>query len=291
MEVVVAIIGSAVTEAGRSLCGSFPSIKNFISFQSNLTTLEKDMKSLVDLKRKVIEDVDSFDAQMILWLREVEPIMLGVNLDQLGMTANDQKLSRCFFNCIERYRLCRETARMLKEVERLLKAGDIVAKMGARNYFAKAVEHIPGPSILVSAVFVVQGSTVFALICSVSVSAFVFSCCLRSSVFVLAPFLVFLGLLAFLAGCLSSFLCSFASSVLPLCISDHLPKETAKLLPKLCNGSGGFNPCFSCEGGWPIALEILSKHQELHQISIKFQCPGRGDGKATRSEEQREIWC
>ncbi|KAK0599707.1 hypothetical protein LWI29_007851 [Acer saccharum] len=106
------------------------------------------MKSLVDLKRKVIEDVDSFDAQMILWLREVEPIMLGVNLDQLGMTANDQKLSRCFFNCIERYRLCRETARMLKEVERLLKAGDIVAKMGARNYFAKAVEHIPGPSIV-----------------------------------------------------------------------------------------------------------------------------------------------
>ena len=69
MEVVAAIHGSAVTEAGRSLCGSFPSIKNFISFQSNLSALEKEMKSLVDLKNKVIEDVDySSDAQMILWL-------------------------------------------------------------------------------------------------------------------------------------------------------------------------------------------------------------------------------
>ncbi|KAK1582537.1 hypothetical protein Q3G72_016028 [Acer saccharum] len=151
MEVAAAILGSAVTEAGRSLCGSFPSIKNFISFQSNLTTLEKEMKSLVDLKNKVIEDVDySSDAQMTLWLREVEQIKLEVNSVQAGMsmTSNNGKLCGCFFNCSERYRLSKETSRMLKEVERLLKAGDIAAKIVGRNYLTKAVEHIPGPSIV-----------------------------------------------------------------------------------------------------------------------------------------------
>ncbi|KAI9185450.1 hypothetical protein LWI28_007336 [Acer negundo] len=149
MEVVVAIIGSAVTEAGRSLCGSFPSIKNFISFQSNLTTLEKEMKILVELKNKVIEDVDySSDAQMTLWLREVEQILLEMNSVQASMTASNQKLCGRFFNCSERYRLSKETARMLKEIERLLKVGDIAVKMAGRIYLAKAVEHIPGPSIV-----------------------------------------------------------------------------------------------------------------------------------------------
>ncbi|KAK0601300.1 hypothetical protein LWI29_022934 [Acer saccharum] len=149
MELVAAILGSAVTEGGRSLCGSFPRIKNFISFQSNLSALEKEMKSLVDLKNKVIEDVDySSDAQMTLWLQEVEQILLEVNSVQAGMsmTSNNGKLYGCFFNCSERYRLSKETARMLKEVERLLKAGDIAAKMVGRDYLTKAVEHIPGPS-------------------------------------------------------------------------------------------------------------------------------------------------
>ncbi|KAK4851119.1 hypothetical protein QYF36_012548 [Acer negundo] len=126
MEVVAAILGSAVTEAGRSLCGSFPSIKNFISLQSNPIALEKEKKSLVDLKTKVIEDVDySSDAQMTLWLREVEQIMLN-----------------------ERYRLSKETARMLKEIERLLKVGDIAVKMAGQNFLSIAVEHIPGLSIV-----------------------------------------------------------------------------------------------------------------------------------------------
>ncbi|KAK1582612.1 hypothetical protein Q3G72_016755 [Acer saccharum] len=149
MEVVAAILGSAVTEAGRSLCGSFSSIKNFISFQSNLSALEKEKKSLVDLKNKVIEDVDySSDAQMTLWLREVEQILLEVNSVPTGIAANNGKLCVCFFNCSERYRLIKETARMLKEIERLLKVGDIAVKIVGRNYLAKAVEHIPGPSIV-----------------------------------------------------------------------------------------------------------------------------------------------
>ncbi|KAI9186214.1 hypothetical protein LWI28_014943 [Acer negundo] len=149
MEVMAAILGSVVTEAGRSLCGSFPSIKNFISLQSNLSALEKEKKSLVDLKNKVIEDVDySSDAQMTLWLREVDQIMLEVNSAPTGMTASNQKTCGCLFNCSERYRLSKETARMLKEIERLLKAGDIAVKMAGRNYLAKAVEYIPGPSIV-----------------------------------------------------------------------------------------------------------------------------------------------
>ncbi|KAK4850681.1 hypothetical protein QYF36_008898 [Acer negundo] len=149
MEVMAAILGSVVTEAGRSLCGSFPSIKNFISLQSNLSALEKEKKSLVDLKNKVIEDVDySSDAQMTLWLREVDQIMLEVNSAPTGMTASNQKTCGCLFNCSERYRLSKETARMLKEIERLLKAGDIAVKLAGRNYLAKAVEHIPGPSIV-----------------------------------------------------------------------------------------------------------------------------------------------
>ncbi|KAK1584483.1 hypothetical protein Q3G72_033394 [Acer saccharum] len=149
MEVVAAILGSAVTETCRSLCGYYPSIKNFISFQSNLSALEKEKKSLVDLKNKVIEDADySSDAQMTQWLREVEEILLEVNSVPTGITANNGKLCGCFFNCSERYRLSKETARMLKEVERLLRAGDIAAKMVGRNYLTKAVEYIPGPSIV-----------------------------------------------------------------------------------------------------------------------------------------------
>ncbi|KAK2639463.1 hypothetical protein Ddye_027258 [Dipteronia dyeriana] len=150
MEVVAAILGSAVTEVSRSLCGSCASmIKNFISFQSNLTTLEKEMKSLVDLKNKVIEDVDySSDAQMTQWLQEVDQILLEVNSVQASMTADNGKLCGCFFNCSERYRLSKETARRLKEAERLLKAGGIAVKMAGQNYLTKAVEHIPGPSIV-----------------------------------------------------------------------------------------------------------------------------------------------
>ncbi|KAK0601537.1 hypothetical protein LWI29_025158 [Acer saccharum] len=148
MEVVAAIIGSAVTETGQSLCGYYPSIKNFINFQSNLTTLEKEMKSLVDLRNKVIEDVDISDAQMMQWLQDFGQIMLEVNSVQAGMAADNGKLCVCFFNCSERYRLNKETARMLKEVERLLKAGDIAVKMAGQNYLTKAVEHIPGPSIV-----------------------------------------------------------------------------------------------------------------------------------------------
>ncbi|KAK2639471.1 hypothetical protein Ddye_027266 [Dipteronia dyeriana] len=150
MEVVAAILGSAVMEAGRSLCGSFPSIKNFISFQSNLTTLEKEKKSLVDQKDKVIEDVDySSDAQMTQWLREVEQFLHDVvNSVPTGITANNGKLCGCFFNFSERYRLSKETAIRLKEIERLLKVGDIAVKMAGQNYLTKAVEHIPGPSIV-----------------------------------------------------------------------------------------------------------------------------------------------
>ncbi|KAK1581872.1 hypothetical protein Q3G72_009834 [Acer saccharum] len=149
MEVVAAVLGSAVMEAGRSFCGSFPSIKNFISLQSNLSALEKEKKSLVDLENKVIEDVDySSDAQMIQWLREVEQILLEVNSVQASMTASNQKLCGCYFNCSERYRLGKETTRILKEIERLLKVGDIAVKMAEQNYLTKAVEHIPGPSIV-----------------------------------------------------------------------------------------------------------------------------------------------
>ncbi|KAI9185872.1 hypothetical protein LWI28_011461 [Acer negundo] len=64
------------------------------------------------------------------------------------MTASNQKLCGCFFNCSERYRLSKETARMLKEIERLLKVGNIAVKMAGQNFLSIAVEHIPGPSIV-----------------------------------------------------------------------------------------------------------------------------------------------
>ncbi|KAK0602863.1 hypothetical protein LWI29_037630 [Acer saccharum] len=134
MEVVVAIIGSAVTEVGRSLCGSFPSIKNFISFQSNLRALEKEMKSLVDLKNKVIEDVDyPSDDQMTLWHREVEQILLEVNSVQarIGLTwisevEMSKSLKRVSFMNNRITMLpdcgicCRETVSLLLQGNRLL---------------------------------------------------------------------------------------------------------------------------------------------------------------------------
>ncbi|KAK1581529.1 hypothetical protein Q3G72_006820 [Acer saccharum] len=40
---------------------------------------------------------------------------------------------------------------------------------------------------------------------------------------------------------------------------------------RFCNGSGGCDHRFSCDGGWPIIVWLLSKHQELHQLPIKSQ--------------------
>ncbi|KAK4851577.1 hypothetical protein QYF36_016492 [Acer negundo] len=113
MEFLASLLGSAVGDTGQLVCASYPNIKNFMKFQKNRHALEKEMKSLLDLRNKVKEEVETSDDEMKL----------------------------------ERYRLSRETARVLKEVERLQKAGNIAAQIVKVNYLAKPVEHIPGPSV------------------------------------------------------------------------------------------------------------------------------------------------
>ena len=147
MEFLASLFGSAVGDTGQLVCASYPNIKNFMKFQKNRRALEKEMKSLLDLRNKVKEEVETSGDEMKLWLRGVEEIILDVNSLQPGTTANNENLCGCFCDCRERYRLSRETARVLKEVEILQKAGNIVAQIVNVNYLAKPVEHIPGPSI------------------------------------------------------------------------------------------------------------------------------------------------
>lgn len=141
MEAVASIIVKAVMSTGQSLFGFYPSIKAFIIFKSNLRALAEGITSLTDLRDRVIGEVDTSDAHTSEWLQEFEKIRLEVESIQTDLTAKYNKISR------KRYRLSQEITRMLKDVKRLMKEGNIAAKMASRNYLAKAVEHIPGPSI------------------------------------------------------------------------------------------------------------------------------------------------
>jgi hypothetical protein len=77
MEVVVSIIGSALTETGRLLCGSnYSKIENTLKFQSNLDVLEKEMKPFLALRDGVKNETELakkegkvMRTQVIEWLR------------------------------------------------------------------------------------------------------------------------------------------------------------------------------------------------------------------------------
>ncbi|KAJ0100813.1 hypothetical protein Patl1_04360 [Pistacia atlantica] len=126
MEMVASILSPIVVETGRLFCGSSPEIKGFIRFKRNLSALEKEVKSLTDLRNKVQEEVEPDETHKIEWHREVGRIILEVNSVLEMMTADYKKLGGCFFHCNERYKLSRGTTRLLKEVKRLLKAGNIM---------------------------------------------------------------------------------------------------------------------------------------------------------------------
>ncbi|KAK1582648.1 hypothetical protein Q3G72_027297 [Acer saccharum] len=57
MEFLASLLGSAVGDTGQLVCASYPNIKNFMKFQKNCRALEKEMKSLLDLRNKVKEEV------------------------------------------------------------------------------------------------------------------------------------------------------------------------------------------------------------------------------------------
>ncbi|KAI9186444.1 hypothetical protein LWI28_017310 [Acer negundo] len=86
MEFLASLLGSAVGDTGQLVCASYPNIKNFMKFQKNRHALEKEMKSLLDLRNKVKEEVETSDDEMKLWLRGVEEIILDVNYLQPGKT-------------------------------------------------------------------------------------------------------------------------------------------------------------------------------------------------------------
>jgi disease resistance protein RPS2 len=149
MEVVASVVAEVVVATGRVLCGSICSmIKDTVKFQSNLDTLEKEMKGLMAVKDKVKNDTEIAEQEGIVrpsvtkWLEEVEKLMLKVNHIQTV------KLSRRSLNCSKRYRISREVAKKLKVIEDLLKAGSSYSGAVAVNRsMPRAVEHVPGPTI------------------------------------------------------------------------------------------------------------------------------------------------
>ncbi|XP_062169188.1 disease resistance protein At4g27190-like [Alnus glutinosa] len=150
MEMVASVVGEVVVGTGRVLCGSIYSmIKDTVKFQSNLDTLEKEMKGLLAVKDKVKNETETAEQEgkvvrppVTKWLEEVEKLMLKVNQIQTV------KLSRRSLNCSKRYRISREVAKKLKEIEDLLKAGSSHSGVVAVNHsMPRAVEHVPGPII------------------------------------------------------------------------------------------------------------------------------------------------
>jgi disease resistance protein RPS2 len=150
MEMVASILGEVVVATGRVLCGSIYSmINDTVKFQSNLDTLEKEMKGLKAVKDKVKNETEIAEQEgkvvrppVTKWLEEVEKLMLKVNQIQTV------KLSRRSLNCSKRYRISREVVKKLKEIEDLLKDGSSHSGAVAVNHsIPRVVEHVPGPTI------------------------------------------------------------------------------------------------------------------------------------------------
>lgn len=127
MDFVISILTVVGPECAPFCCCCIcSSIKRTLKLQSNFNELEKEMKSLTDLRNDVRKlepeekDGKSTTQREEEWLREVEKLENEVNSARESITEmKNTKVCGCFSSWRGRCRLGKEVVRMLDEVERL----------------------------------------------------------------------------------------------------------------------------------------------------------------------------
>nr|GLL16768.1 disease resistance protein At4g27190-like [Ipomoea trifida] len=156
MEVVAAIVGSALTEPIRFLFRSIcAKIKNVLKNHSNYKDLERNMESLLRLKQ-LLEDDDELQhhlprVQVEEWLRNVESLRNEFSPLQSAIMANGDTTtspSGCICSSVD-CKLSKNIAKLRVEAKNLMEAGREFENrtVGVNNPAPKPVEQIPVPSI------------------------------------------------------------------------------------------------------------------------------------------------
>nr|GME03705.1 disease resistance protein At4g27190-like [Ipomoea batatas] len=155
MEVVAAIVGSALTEPIRFLFRSIcAKIKNVFKNHSNYRDLERNMESLLRLKQLLEDDELQHHlprVQVEEWLRRVESLSNEFSPVQSAVMANGDTTnspSGCIFSSVD-CKLSKNIAKWRVEAKHLMEAGREFENrtVGVNNPAPKPVEQIPVPSI------------------------------------------------------------------------------------------------------------------------------------------------
>ncbi|KAJ0100812.1 hypothetical protein Patl1_04361 [Pistacia atlantica] len=147
MEAVVVLATEVVCYCCCSLCpccSIYYNIRNTVRFQSNLKDLEKETKTLTDLKDNINQQLAAAEkvgkppkTQGKQWLEEVEAFLLRLKSLQTSMETHKERRNGCLFNCSQRCKFSKEVATVLEEVKRLTTAG---------NFPTGIVDQVPEPS-------------------------------------------------------------------------------------------------------------------------------------------------
>nr|GMC56491.1 disease resistance protein At4g27190-like [Ipomoea batatas] len=152
MEVVGAIVGSALTEPFRFLFGSiFVRIKNVFKIHSNYKDLEKNMEALLELKQLLDDDELQQHlprTQLRDWLKRVEKLQNEFDSVQSTITTNGNTTGASGCVCSPGCRLSNRIVKGLVEVKQLIGDGRTFEdKIVGVNHVPNAVEYIPAPFV------------------------------------------------------------------------------------------------------------------------------------------------
>ncbi|XP_019167959.1 PREDICTED: disease resistance protein At4g27190-like isoform X2 [Ipomoea nil] len=152
MELVGAVVGSALTEPFRFLFGSICArIKNVFKINSNLKDLEKNMEFLLELKQRLDDDELQQRHLPIVqvrdWLKRVEKLQSEFDSVQLPITTNGNTTGASGCVCSLRCRLSNRIAKGLVEVKQLIGDGRAFEDRIVGVNPVPNVEYIPAPFV------------------------------------------------------------------------------------------------------------------------------------------------
>nr|GMC51186.1 disease resistance protein At4g27190-like [Ipomoea batatas] len=152
MEVVGAIVGSALTEPFRFLFGSIcVRIKNVLKIHSNYKDFEKNMEALLELKQLLDDDELQQHlprTQLRDWLKRVEKLQNEFDSVQSTITTNGNTTGASGCACSLGYRLSNRIVKGVVEVKQLIGDGRAFEdKIVGVNPVPNAVEYIPAPFV------------------------------------------------------------------------------------------------------------------------------------------------
>nr|GLL16699.1 disease resistance protein At4g27190-like isoform X2 [Ipomoea trifida] len=152
MEVVGAIVGSALTEPFRFLFGSIcVRIKNVLKIHSNYKDFEKNMEALLELKQLLDDDELQQHlprTQLRDWLKRVEKLQNEFDSVQSTITTNGNTTGASGCVCSLGCRLSNRIVKGLVEVKQLIGDGRTFEdKIVGVNHVPNAVEYIPAPFV------------------------------------------------------------------------------------------------------------------------------------------------